>query len=38
VGWQWSFPLLAFGPAFGIGAILRLAGVRRHRPLVKDPG
>jgi MFS family permease len=37
VGWQWSFPLLAFGPAFGIGAILRLSGVRRHGTPVEDP-
>ena len=27
-GWGWSFPVLALGPVFGIGAILRLARVR----------
>jgi hypothetical protein len=29
VGWKWVFPVLAIGPALGIGAIRRLAGVRR---------
>ena len=24
-GWQWAFPVLALGPAFGIAAIARLA-------------
>ena len=28
VGWGWAFPVLALGPVFGIGAILRLARVR----------
>jgi len=28
VGWAWSFPVLALGPAFGIGAIVRLGRVR----------
>jgi MFS family permease len=28
VGWAWAFPVLALGPVFGIGAILRLAKVR----------
>jgi MFS family permease len=28
VGWSWTFPVLALGPAFGIAAILRLAAVR----------
>ncbi len=28
VGWGWAFPVLALGPVFGIGAILRLAEVR----------
>jgi MFS family permease len=27
-GWAWTFPVLALGPVFGIGAILRLARVR----------
>jgi sugar phosphate permease len=27
-GWAWAFPALALGPAFGIGAILRLVRVR----------
>jgi MFS family permease len=27
-GWPWSFGLLALGPVFGIGAILRLARLR----------
>jgi len=31
VGWEWTFPVLALGPVFGIGAILRLAGIRRSR-------
>jgi MFS family permease len=31
VGWRWTFPVLALGPAFGIGAIVRLARVRRAR-------
>ena len=30
VGWQWSFSLLALGPIFGIGAILRFSRVRRN--------
>ena len=29
VGWKWVFPVLAIGPALGIAAIRRLAGVRR---------
>jgi len=29
VGWKWVFPILAFGPAFGIAAIRRLAISRR---------
>lgn len=28
VGWRWTFPLLALGPAFGIWAIHRLSRVR----------
>lgn len=28
LGWKWAFPILALGPAFGIGAILRLARIR----------
>ncbi|HEX8945166.1 MAG TPA: MFS transporter [Gemmatimonadaceae bacterium] len=28
IGWKWVFPILALGPAFGIAAIRRLAGVR----------
>jgi MFS family permease len=31
LGWVWTFPILALGPAFGIGAILRLARIRRRR-------
>jgi MFS family permease len=27
-GWAWTFPILALGPAFGIGAILRLGQIR----------
>ncbi len=27
-GWVWAFPVLALGPVFGIGAILRLVRVR----------
>jgi sugar phosphate permease len=30
VGWAWTFPVLALGPAFGIGAILRLGRIRRR--------
>jgi len=32
VGWGWAFPVLALGPAFGIGAILRLGRVRSSGP------
>ena len=28
-GWRWAFPILAAGPAFGIGAMQRLMRVRR---------
>jgi MFS family permease len=28
LGWAWTFPVLALGPLFGIGATLRLAQVR----------
>jgi MFS family permease len=28
LGWSWAFPVLALGPVFGIGAILRLGRVR----------
>jgi MFS family permease len=28
VGWAWTFPVLALGPAFGIGAILKLARMK----------
>ena len=28
-GWRWAFPILAAGPAFGIGAMRRLMRVRR---------
>jgi MFS family permease len=28
-GWPWAFPALALGPVFGIGAILRLARIRK---------
>ena len=31
VGWVWAFPVLALGPVFGIGAILRLGRVRTAR-------
>jgi MFS family permease len=27
-GWPWTFPILALGPAFGIGAIRRLSRIR----------
>ncbi len=30
-GWRWAFPILAAGPAFGIGAMRRLMRVRRPR-------
>ena len=30
VGWQWAFPVLALGPAFGIAAIQRLRSVARR--------
>ncbi len=33
VGWAWSFPALALGPAAGIWAILRLARLRRETAL-----
>lgn len=29
VGWRWAFPVLALGPAFGIGSIRRLLRLRR---------
>jgi len=32
-GWRWAFPVLAAGPAFGIGAMRRLRRVRRPEPL-----
>ncbi len=28
-GWRWAFPVLALGPALGIGSIRRLAALRR---------
>ena len=28
IGWGWGFALLALGPAFGIGAMVRLARIR----------
>ena len=28
VGWQWAFPVLALGPAFGIGSMVRLRRLR----------
>jgi MFS family permease len=31
-GWQWAFPVLAAGPAFGIGAMRRLMRVRDVSP------
>ena len=31
-GWRWAFPILAAGPAFGIGAMRRLMRVRGLRP------
>lgn len=30
VGWQWAFPILAIGPAFGIASIRRLVGIRQR--------
>jgi MFS family permease len=32
IGWQWSFAVLALGPAFGIAAIRQLSHVRRLEP------
>jgi len=32
-GWQWAFPVLALGPALGIGSIRRLAADARRGPL-----
>lgn len=29
-GWRWAFPVLAAGPAFGIGAMRRLLALRRR--------
>ncbi len=29
VGWGWTFPVLALGPAFGIAAIIRLSRIRQ---------
>ena len=31
-GWRWAFPVLAAGPAFGIGAMRRLMRVRGREP------
>jgi sugar phosphate permease len=31
VGWKWVFPVLAIGPAFGIGAIRQLSQFRKDR-------
>ena len=31
IGWQWSFAVLAIGPAFGIASIRRLGALRRFR-------
>ena len=36
-GWRWAFAILALGPAFGIAAIQRLAGLRRSG-LLADSG
>ena len=38
-GWPWAFPVLALGPVFGIGAILRLARLRndQERPARPNP-
>jgi hypothetical protein len=33
-GWPWTFPVLALGPAFGIGAIRRLSRVRGREGIV----
>jgi sugar phosphate permease len=30
IGWQWTFAVLALGPAAGIAAIRMLASVKRH--------
>jgi MFS family permease len=38
LGWQWGFTLLALGPAFGIGAILRLGRIRRESLEGAGPG
>ncbi len=35
-GWRWAFPILAVGPAFGIGAMRRLMRVRSVEP--SSPG
>lgn len=37
IGWQWSFAVLAAGPAFGIAAIRILAASRRGRELHRVP-
>jgi len=36
-GWTWTFPVLALGPVFGIGAILRLGRVRARAPSGAGP-
>jgi sugar phosphate permease len=38
VGWHGGFALLALGPAAGIGAIFRLARIRRKSPRGVGPG
>lgn len=39
-GWQWAFPVLAAGPAFGMASIARLRRVRAERRavLLSSPG
>jgi MFS family permease len=37
-GWEWTFPVLALGPAFGIAAISRLAKVRQDPITPAQPG
>ncbi|MBT8398379.1 MAG: MFS transporter, partial [Gemmatimonadetes bacterium] len=37
-GWAWTFPVLALGPAFGIGAIMRLSRLRQAPAGPRRPG
>jgi sugar phosphate permease len=35
-GWRWAFPVLAAGPAIGIGAMRRLMRVRGLEPSTEE--